>query len=111
MTRRPGRGRADLRIARRPARRPPSRAWRVVVQTVLVSASLVAILVPLRESSLGLRRGNARTWLVRGPYLQLQSAGSITVVWETSTPAACSLDLRPPEGEPRRVRGGTGGRC
>ena len=37
----------------------------------------------------------AATTLNRGPYLQLLTAQSVTVVWNTDTAAACSLAIRP----------------
>jgi hypothetical protein len=33
--------------------------------------------------------------LTRGPYLQLLTTNSVTVVWNTDTTAACSLAIRP----------------
>src|SRR5436309_81680 len=36
----------------------------------------------------------AAVTLTRGPYLQLLDTHSVTVVWNTSAPAACSLAIR-----------------
>jgi hypothetical protein len=49
--------------------------------------------------------------LARGPYLQLLTTRSVTIVWNTDTPAACSLVLRPVGGTATRVAGGTGTVC
>ena len=38
------------------------------------------------------------TTLTRGPYLQLLTPRSVTIVWNTDTPAACSLAIRPADG-------------
>src|SRR5262245_6024482 len=49
--------------------------------------------------------------LTRGPYLQLLTTQSVTVVWNTDVPAACALDLRPVGGSPSIIDGGTGTVC
>ncbi|MCC6764125.1 MAG: metallophosphoesterase family protein [Deltaproteobacteria bacterium] len=46
--------------------------------------------------------------LSRGPYLQRVTQRSVTVLWRTDAPAACSLAIRG-EGEPARVVEGAGG--
>src|SRR5438552_9622555 len=53
----------------------------------------------------------AATSLTRGPYLQLLTRQSVTVVWNTDTPAACALAIRPPDGLPILRAGGTGTVC
>lgn len=111
MKRRPGRG-ISLRIADRPrpGRGASPRRWRAVVQTLLVIASLLAVFLPLHECTTAARR-RAPARLVRGPYLQLGTARSVTVVWETTAPAVCSLELQAPDGPSRRIPGATSGRC
>ena len=49
--------------------------------------------------------------LTRGPYLQLLTRQSVTVVWDTDTPAACALTIRPLDGVPTVHAGGTGTVC
>ena len=49
--------------------------------------------------------------LTRGPYLQLLTTHSVTVVWNTDTPATCGLALRAVGGAPTAVTGGTGTVC
>jgi hypothetical protein len=53
----------------------------------------------------------AAVTLTRGPYLQLLTTESVTVVWRTDVPAACSLTVRPPVGDPSVIIGSTGTDC
>ena len=43
--------------------------------------------------------------LTRGPYLQILTASSVTVVWNTDEPAACAVRVRSPAGDARVVTG------
>src|SRR5207244_13384219 len=49
--------------------------------------------------------------LTRGPYLPLLTPNSVTIVWNTDTPAACSLAIRPVAGSSNVIQGGTGAVC
>ena len=49
--------------------------------------------------------------LTRGPYLQLLTPNSVTIVWNTDTPAACSLAIRPVAGSSSVIQGGTDTVC
>jgi cysteine-rich repeat protein len=49
--------------------------------------------------------------LTRGPYLQLLTSGSVTVVWNTDVPAACALDIGPVGEATTVVSGATGAVC
>src|SRR5882672_9590509 len=49
--------------------------------------------------------------LTRGPYLQLETTHGVTVVWDTDTPAACSLAVRPLGGSATIIPGSTGTVC
>jgi hypothetical protein len=49
--------------------------------------------------------------LVRGPYLQLLKSSSVTVVWRTDVPAACSLAIRPLIGATIVIDGGADSEC
>ena len=51
------------------------------------------------------------TTLTRGPYLQLLTPRSVTIVWNTDTAAACSLALRPPAGSGTEIQGATDTVC
>src|SRR5690348_3611851 len=53
----------------------------------------------------------AAVTLTRGPYLQLLTTRSVTIVWNTSAPADCALAIRPVDGEPTVIRGGTSSVC
>src|SRR5881409_3489633 len=53
----------------------------------------------------------AAAMLTRGPYLQLLTTRSVTTVWSTDTPAACSLALRPVGGRATLIAGDTGTVC
>jgi hypothetical protein len=55
------------------------------------------------------RRPGSR--LVRGPYLQLLTDRSVTVVWKTDVPAACSLAIRGAGRPERIVEGAVGTTC
>jgi predicted phosphodiesterase len=55
--------------------------------------------------------GAANATLARGPYLQRLTRNSVTVVWNTRTPAACSLAVRRANAAPRIVAGPTGTVC
>ena len=50
----------------------------------------------------------AAATLTRGPYLQLMTGVSVTVVWNTDSAAACALAIRPLDG-PTTVRAGSTG--
>ena len=49
--------------------------------------------------------------LTRGPYLQLLTGRTVTVVWRTNRAAACSLAIRRLDGPPRVVPGAAGEGC
>src|SRR5256712_5030635 len=49
--------------------------------------------------------------LTRGPYIQLETTHGVTVVWDTDTPAACSLAVRPLGGSETIIPGSTGTVC
>ena len=49
--------------------------------------------------------------LTRGPYLQLLTRQSVTVVWNTDVPAACALAVRPLDGLATLRTGSTGMAC
>src|SRR6185503_11882262 len=49
--------------------------------------------------------------LTRGPYLQLLTTQSVTVVWNTDTAAECSLAIRRVGGSTSVIRGTTGTVC
>jgi hypothetical protein len=53
----------------------------------------------------------AAVTLTRGPYLQLLTTSSVTVVWRTDEAAPCSLSIQPIEGTARTVSGPTGTTC
>src|SRR5262249_34133519 len=53
----------------------------------------------------------AAVTLTRGPYLQLETTHGATVVWDTDTPAACSLAVRPVGGTATVIPGSTGTSC
>ncbi len=72
------------------------RPWRVYVLTALLVPALVA---------------SASATLVRGPYLQRLTRRSVTVVWNTVRPAACSVTIRQGSMAPRVVDGATGTVC
>src|SRR5207244_522766 len=74
------------------------------------SAPAGPALIGLVLTSLALSRAMAAT-LTRGPYLQLLMTQSVTVVWDTDTPAACALAIRPPGGLPTVLTGGDGTVC
>src|SRR5439155_12350389 len=67
---------------------------------------VVALAIPLAPPSA------EATTLTRGPYLQLLTPRSVTIVWNTDTPAGCSLAIRPAEGTGGSViQGGTDTVC
>ena len=49
--------------------------------------------------------------LTRGPYLQLLTTHSVTIVWNTDVPAGCSLTMHPVGGDSSVVAGGSGTVC
>jgi hypothetical protein len=53
----------------------------------------------------------AATTLTRGPYLQLVTSDSATIVWRTDRATACSVAIRPLGGTTSIVSGGTGTDC
>ena len=58
------------------------------------------------------RRGTrGAATLTRGPYLQLLTTHSVTVVWNTDVAAACSLTIRPIDGSTTTIGGDTGTVC
>src|SRR5262249_9340053 len=71
---------------------------------LLACARIVALALVLPRPSLA-------TSLTRGPYLQLLTRQSVTVVWNTDAPAACALPLRPLDGVPTVRIGGSGTVC
>lgn len=54
---------------------------------------------------------NAATSLTRGPYLQLLTGTSVTIVWKTADPADCGVSIRPLTGTATIVSGSTGTTC
>src|SRR6185503_3958002 len=69
-----------------------------------------ALLGVLTSIALPLADARAAT-LTRGPYLQLLTTSSVTILWNTDTSAACSLAIRPIGGATSIVSGGTGTVC
>src|SRR4051794_27805490 len=67
--------------------------------------------IALLALSLLARPAGAAVTLARGPYLQLLTTHSVTVVWDTSTPAACSLAIRALGGSPTVIKGPTATVC
>jgi cysteine-rich repeat protein len=53
----------------------------------------------------------AAATLTRGPYLQLLTATSVTVVWNTDLPAVCSVAVAPVGGTASVIDGGSGTVC
>src|SRR5712691_5474265 len=53
----------------------------------------------------------AAATLTRGPYLQLLTPNSVTIVWNTDTSAACSLAIRPLAGSGSVIQGATDTVC
>ncbi len=53
----------------------------------------------------------AAVTLIRGPYLQLLTTHSVTVVWNTNVRAACALAIRPLGGATTVIAGGTSTVC
>jgi hypothetical protein len=50
--------------------------------------------------------------LIRGPYLQLVTRTSVTVLWHTDDAGVCGLEIRPAGGrEPTRIVGDTSAVC
>ena len=49
--------------------------------------------------------------LTRGPYLQLLTPTTVTVVWNTDTAASCAVTIHPVGGSNRTVTGGSGKVC
>ncbi|TMA57312.1 MAG: hypothetical protein E6J75_07895, partial [Deltaproteobacteria bacterium] len=56
-------------------------------------------------------RGAPAATLTRGPYLQLLTTHSVTVVWYTSGPARCGLALTAPDGTTTVLAGNTAAVC
>ncbi len=72
----------------------------------------IVIATLLTLFSLAASTDAAAVSLTRGPYLQLLTTSSVTIVWNTDTAAACSLALRPAAGGATTVlTGGTGTVC
>src|SRR4051794_2815829 len=67
--------------------------------------------VGLLVLSLLARTAGAAVTVKRGPYLQLLTTHSVTIVWNMSAPAACSLAIRPLGGDPAVIPGPTGTVC
>jgi hypothetical protein len=49
--------------------------------------------------------------VTRGPYLQLLTSRSVTIVWRTDRAARCALAIRPAGGQPAIIGGSTGTTC
>src|SRR5439155_23988938 len=49
--------------------------------------------------------------VTRGPYLQLLTTHSVTVLWETNGPGRCGVALRAADGSIAEIDGATGGVC
>src|SRR5437867_1835664 len=75
----------------------------LVLAPILVGLLLVCTLpVPSRAAAAA---------LTRGPYLQLLTTHSVTIVWNTDAPAGCSLAIHPLGGATTVVVGGAGSVC
>ena len=74
-----------------------------MLRTVLGLSILGAVLIAAAPA--------AAATLTRGPYLQLLSTHSVTIVWNTDVPAACSLAIHPLDGAATAVSGETGTVC
>jgi len=53
----------------------------------------------------------AAATLTRGPYLQLRTTHSVTVIWDMDAPARCGLALHSPDGSTTVLGGGTAAVC
>ena len=49
--------------------------------------------------------------VTRGPYLQLLTTHSVTVLWQTNGPGRCGVALRAADGSIAEIDGATGGVC
>jgi hypothetical protein len=67
--------------------------------------------IPILCALLATATPAAAVELGRGPYLQLLTTHSVTVVWNTDVAAACSLTIRPVDGATTTVAGKTGTVC
>ena len=70
-----------------------------------------ALHIPFLCALLAAATPAAAVELRRGPYLQLLTTHSVTVVWNTDVAAACSLTIRPVDGATTTVAGKTGTVC
>src|SRR6185295_19605725 len=68
--------------ARRESGRPPG----IALVRFAIAAALLASIRPAPAAAIS---------LTRGPYLQLLTTQSVTIVWNTDAPAACALAIRP----------------
>src|SRR5206468_12763019 len=70
------------------------------------------LLSPLLCALLGAATPAAAATLTRGPYLQLLTTHSVTIVWNTDAPAACALTIHPlADGATTLIAGGTDTVC
>jgi predicted phosphodiesterase len=65
----------------------------------------------LAASLLAVAMSAAATTITRGPYLQLLTTHSVTVVWNTDTPAVCGLFIGAVGSSATTIPGGTGTTC
>jgi 3',5'-cyclic AMP phosphodiesterase CpdA len=72
---------------------------------------VVPLVVALRWYSTTRLAGSAAVVLTRGPYLQLLTTHSVTLVWQTDRVAACSLKIRSAGSTATLATGDTSTRC
>jgi hypothetical protein len=75
-----------------------STAWARVLAAVVTSVAFTAT-------------SAAAATLTRGPYLQMLTESSVTIVWNTDVAAECALAIRPLGGSPATITGATGTVC
>lgn len=85
------------------SKRPPPPGPRpIAVLAVACLALLVGRRVAVAQAPPALRRG---------PYLQLLTSHSVTIVWQTDLAAACKVTIRPLNGAPTTITGKTATTC
>jgi hypothetical protein len=77
----------------------------------LLRATYVATLGILVLAALRVTAPASTAVLTRGPFLQRLTSTSVTIVWRTDTPAACSLAIRALTGPPNEVEGDVSTAC
>jgi predicted phosphodiesterase len=80
----------------------------VVARTAVLASSALVLLLAVWAAG---RPRSPAVRLVRGPYLQLPTTRSVTVVWKVDAPARCSLAVRPVGGVETVIDGQIGKRC